>query len=187
MGAHPSSTTVFDLGFAFGPSRRTTTPLIRPLLISARRAPAFRPTRSVPPRDPTWAGHLGHLCRPPRIRPATFLAHPPRLRCGPLMASGFAVPCQLARTAPPSTRSTPAPRRAAVCHVFLGSRFCLGLPFHPALRRRSWLWLVVGAINLHRGLSPPARWSCRAYNEKPGSRRASHMNVAHARRMHSNR
>jgi len=53
--------------------------------------------------------------------------------------------------------------KGLVRHVFLGSRFCLRLPSHPASRRRSCHWLVVGAINLHRGLSPPARWSCRAY------------------------
>ncbi len=35
--------------------------------------------------------------------------------------------------------------------------------FPPASRRSSCLRLVVGAINLHRGLSPSSRWSCQAY------------------------
>ena len=30
---------------------------------------------------------------------------------------------------------------------------------------------MVGAINLHRGLSPPSRWSCRAYSDRPGALR----------------
>jgi hypothetical protein len=42
---------------------------------------------------------------------------------------------RLVRTAPPSMR-----------FVFLGSRFRLRLPSHPASRRRSWPWLVVSVI-----------------------------------------
>src|SRR5712691_7931665 len=68
------------------------------------------------------------------------------------MASGFAVLGQLARAAPPSMR-----------FLFVESRVRRGLPSHPASRRSSCLWLVVGAINLHRGLTPPSCWSCRAY------------------------
>ena len=143
------------------PARRA----VRPLLTSPRRARTSRPRRSFATRRSrqAWTGIPGHPRRPPRIRPATFLAHPPRLRDGPLMASGFAVRRKLARTAPPSTRSTP-PAKPPVRHVFLGSRFCLQLPSHPASRRRSCSRLVVGAINLHRGLAPPARWTCRAYD-----------------------
>jgi len=48
-------------------------------------------------------------------------------------------------------------------HVFLGSRFRLRLPSHPASRLSSCPRLVVGAINLHRGLAPPSCWSCRAH------------------------
>ena len=53
----------------------------------------------------------------PRVRPTTFIAHPPRLRNGPLMTSGFASWCRLARTAPPYTRSPPTPTRprCAMC------------------------------------------------------------------------
>ncbi len=37
----------------------------------------------------TATGHPGHPRRPPRVRPATFIAHPPRLRDGPLMDIGL--------------------------------------------------------------------------------------------------
>ena len=37
--------------------------------------------------------------------------------------------------------------RAPMRHVFLGSRFRLRLPSHPASRRRSCPWLVVGVIS----------------------------------------
>src|SRR5206468_2597438 len=96
--------------------------------------------------------------------PVTFTAHPPHLRDGPLMASGFAKPCSLARAAPPPMR-----------FVFLRSRLCLRLPSHPASRRRSCPRLVVGAINLHRGPAPPAHWSCRAYIENPRNATLSHI------------
>src|ERR671930_2460297 len=79
------------------------------------------------------------------------------------MASGFASWCRLARTGPPSTRSTPDSSPSPTRHVFLGSRFRLRLPPHPASRLSSCHRLVVGAINLHRGLAPPSCWSCRAH------------------------
>ena len=44
--------------------------------------------------------------------------------------------------------------------------------FPPASRRSSCHRLVVGAINLHRGLAPPSCWSCRAYQRAPASRPA---------------
>ena len=50
-------------------------------------------------------------------------------------------PDRLASYAQPTT----AP--AAADHVFLGSRFRLRLPSHPASRRRSCPWLVVGVIS----------------------------------------
>lgn len=78
----------------------------------------------------------GHPWRPPRIRTATFPAHPPRLRNGLLMATGFAVLGRLAQADTPSTR-----------FVYLRSRVRLGLPSHPASRRRSCLRLVVRAIS----------------------------------------
>ena len=43
--------------------------------------------------------------------------------------------------------------------------------FPPASRRSSCHRLVVGAINLHRGLAPPSCWSCRAYQRPPGRAR----------------
>ena len=96
-------------------------------------------TPAVPHHPEPKAGHLGHPWRSPRIRPATFIAHPPRLRNGPLMTSGFAVPA-----------GSPGPPRLiravhAGDHVFLGSRFRLRLPSHPASRTTqlpSGLWLV---------------------------------------------
>jgi hypothetical protein len=127
---HPTSTGVLRLGFAFGPSRRPSIPpVLRPLLTSPRRAAPSQTPPSHPTRRSAHTHRPGiqeHPWRSPRIRPATFLAHPPRLRDGPLMTTGFAVPSRLAQTAPPSTR-----------FVFLGSRFRLRLPPHPASRRRS--------------------------------------------------
>ncbi len=82
------------------------------------------------PANRTSDGHLGHPWRPPRIRPATFLAHPPHLRDGPLMTSGFAITGRLARTAPPHTRSPPDHRARAMCSS--GRDFASGfLPTPP--------------------------------------------------------
>jgi hypothetical protein len=122
---------VLRLGFAFGPSRRPAIPpVLRPLLTSPRRATPSRtsPSRTTPRTKRT--GHLGHPRRSPRVRPATFIAHPPRLRNGPLMTSGFVSWCRLARTAPPSTRSTP---RISTRHVFLGSRLRTPASSPPSL------------------------------------------------------
>ena len=44
----------------------------------------------------------------------------------------------------------------ATRHVFLGSRFRLRLPSHPASRRRSCPWLVVGVISSTGDLHPRA-------------------------------
>src|SRR5512132_2320411 len=137
FNATTASTNVLTLGFAFGPSRRPTIPpVVRPLLTSPRRA---TPSRTPPSRATRRAvlahrtGILGHPRRSPRVRPATFVAHPPRLRTGPLMASGFASWCRLARTAPPSTRSPPAPSPGPVRHVFLGSRLRTPASSPPSL------------------------------------------------------
>ena len=164
--ATATSTNVLALGFAFGPSRRSTIPpVLRPLLTSPRRAAASRPPPSRPTRRtaPTrWTGIPRHPRRSPGISPATFTAHPPHLRDGPLMTSGFAIACWLARAAPPPMR-----------FVSLGSRIRLRLPSHPASRRRSCPRLVVGAINPHRGLTPPSGWTCPAYTTKAALGRPS--------------
>src|SRR6266511_4106500 len=134
FNVHPASTSVLRLGFAFGPSRRPSIPpVIRPLLTSPRRATPSRtsPSRTTPRSKRT--GHLGHPRRSPRVRPATFIAHPPRLRNGPLMGSGFASWCRLARTAPPSTRSPPDPSPDPTRHVFLGSRLRTPASSPPSL------------------------------------------------------
>ena len=130
------------------------------------------------PHHPTNApndadGHLELPWRPPRIRPTAFPAHPPRLRDGPLMDIGLRH-AEPARPDRPALYAQPTrPQAVRVRHVFLGSRFRLRLPSHPASRRRSCHWLVVGAINLHRGLAPPSRWSCRAYSDRPSAFRRS--------------
>jgi len=46
--------------------------------------------------------------------------------------------------------------KAPMRHVFLGSRFRLRLPSHPASRRRSCPWLVVGVISSTGDLHPRA-------------------------------
>jgi hypothetical protein len=164
VNATTTSTNVLTLGFAFGPSRRSSIPpVLWPLLTAPRRTAASRPRPSRTTPRSTRAGHLGHPQSPPRVSPATFIAHPPRLRNGPLMASGFASWCRLARTVPPSTRSPSRSSSIPTRHVFLESRLRLRLPPHPASRLRSCPRLVVGAINLHRGLAPPSCWSCLAH------------------------
>jgi len=81
--ATATSTNILALCFTFGPSRRTTTPpVIRPLLTSPRRATTSRPPPFLATRRSSWTGIPEHPRRPPRIRPATFLAHPPHLRNG---------------------------------------------------------------------------------------------------------
>jgi hypothetical protein len=134
---HPASTSVLRLGFAFGPSRRPAiSPVIRPLLTSPRRTETSRSRLSLATRRSTptaWTGIPGHPRRPPRVRPTTFVAHPPRLRNGPLMASGFASWCRLARAAPPSTRRATRPRTIPMPHVFLGSRLRTPASSPPSL------------------------------------------------------
>ncbi len=154
------------------PSRHQRSRLVvRPLLTSPQQAGTSRPrpsrtTQRTRPR--ARKGILGRPWRPPRIRPTAFPAHPPRLRNGPLMDIGLRH-AEPARPDRPALYAQPTrPQAIRVRHVFLGSRFRLRLPSHPASRRRSCPRLVVGAINLHRGLSPPSRWSCRAYSGSRG-------------------
>jgi len=135
INAHPASTSVLRLGFAFGPSQRYRSPLvIRPLLTSPRRVNASRrqPSRTTPRTK--WTGHLGHPWRPPRIRPATVIAHPPRLRTGPLMDIGLRL---VGADSPGPTRLIRAACRAQTAgpadHVFLGSRLRTPASFPPSL------------------------------------------------------
>jgi hypothetical protein len=86
VNAPTTSRNVLPLSFAFGPSRRPTIPpVLRPLLTSPQRATTFRPSPSHTTRRTRKArsGIPEHPRRPPWIRPATFLAHPPRLRDSP--------------------------------------------------------------------------------------------------------
>ncbi len=70
-----------------------------------------------------------------------------------LMVTGFTFLSRLTQIAPPSTR-----------FVFLGAGVRLGLPSHPASRRRSCLRLGVSTTSSSRGLSPPIDRPCRAYS-----------------------
>ena len=144
VNATITSTNVLALGFAFSPSQRPSIPLVlRRLLTSPRRAAPSRapPSRTTPRTHRT--GHLGHPRRSPQVRPATFIAHPPRLRTGPLMNIGLrhAEPARPDRHA---SYAQPTAAEATACHVFLGSRLCLRLPSHPphGVAVAIDLWLV---------------------------------------------
>ena len=135
IDATTTSTNVLTLGFAFGPSQRYRSPLvIRPLLTSPQRATPSRapPSRTTPRTIRT--GHLRHPWRPPRIRPATFIAHPPRLRTGPLMDIGLRL---VGAGSPGPTRLLRAAhhtRPAGIAdHVFLGSRLRTPASSPPSL------------------------------------------------------
>src|SRR3978361_2132058 len=72
-----------------------------------------------------------------------------------LMVTGFTFLSRLTQIAPPSTR-----------FVFLGAEVRLGLPSHPASRRRSCLRLGVSTTSSSRGLPPPIDRPCRAYSRR---------------------
>src|SRR5436305_10574121 len=81
-----------------------------------------------------------------------------------LMVTGFTFLSRLTQIAPPSTR-----------FVFLGAGVRLGLPSHPASRRRSCLRLGVSTTSSSRGLPPPIDRPCRAYSQDaPGRRDRMH-------------
>ena len=71
------------------------------------------------------------------------------------MVTGFTFLSRLTQIAPPHTR-----------FVFLGAGIRLGLPSHPASRRRSCLRLGVSITSSSRGLSPPSDRPCRAYSRR---------------------
>src|SRR5947209_1050623 len=79
-----------------------------------------------------------------------------------LMVTGFAFLSRLTQIAPPSTR-----------FVFLGAEVRLGLPSHPASRRRSCLRLGVSTTSSSRGLPPPIDRPCRAYSRRRLRRRGT--------------
>src|SRR5215475_14401601 len=74
--------------------------------------------------------------------------------------TGFTFLSRLTQIAPPSTR-----------FVYLGAGIRLGLPSHPASRRRSCLRLGVSTTSSSRGLSPPSDRPCRAYSRRRLRRR----------------
>src|SRR5215471_10282831 len=65
--------------------------------------------------------------------------------------TGFTFLSRLTQIAPPYTQ-----------FVYLGAGIRLGLPSHPASRRRSCLRLGVSITSSSRGLSPPSDRPCRA-------------------------
>src|SRR5262252_6023762 len=69
--------------------------------------------------------------------------------------TGLTFLSRLTQIAPPYTR-----------FVFLGAGLRLGLPSHPASRRRSCLRLGVSITSSSRGLSPPSDRPCRAYSRR---------------------
>src|SRR2546423_11431808 len=77
-----------------------------------------------------------------------------------LMVTGLTFLSRLTQIAPPSTR-----------FVFLGAGVRLGLPSHPASRRRSCLRLGVSTTSSSRGLPPPIDRPCRAYSSAAFGRR----------------
>ena len=99
--------------------------------------------------------HNRHPGRPPRIRTTTF-PYARRVYVTTLsVVTGFTFLSRLTQIAPPYTR-----------FVFLGAGIRLGLPSHPASRRRSCLRLGVSTTSSSRGLSPPSNRPCRAYSRR---------------------
>src|SRR5215472_12392948 len=92
--------------------------------------------------------------------------------------TGLTFLSRLTQIAPPYTR-----------FVFLGARFRLGLPSHPASRRRSCLRLGVSITSSSRGLSPPSDRPCRAYSRRRLRRRrpgvSAGLSLAEARPAHA--
>ena len=99
--------------------------------------------------------HNRHPGRSPRIRTTTFpLARRVYVTTLSVM-TGFTFLSRLTQIAPPHTR-----------FVFPGAGIRLGLPSHPASRRRSCLRLGVSTTSSSRGLSPPSDRPCRAYSRR---------------------
>ena len=117
---------------------------------SQTRTSRSRAVDAAPPQ------HNRHPGRPPRIRTTNVPLHPPHLRNDPVDGDDFTFLSRLTQTAPPSTR-----------FVFLGAEVRLGLPSHPASRRRSRLRLGVSTTSSSRGLPPPIDRPCRAYSSAP--------------------
>ena len=161
INVHPTSTSVLQLGFAFGPSRGLIDPAGNTTSADFSTASSSLAATAVPhhPANRPSDEASGTPAEISPVKATTFIAPPPRLRNGPLTTTGFAVTGQLARTVPPHTRTR---RHRGDEPCVLGSRLRLRLPSHPASRLRSCPWLVVGVF-LHRGLAPPSCWSCQAH------------------------
>jgi len=118
-------------------------------------------TDATVPYHPTSArnGADGHLGTPAETSPgkASNLHRAPTASTQrPLDDNGLrcnrpARPDRLASYAQPTNAV-----KASMRHVFLGSRLRLRLPSHPASRRRSCPWLVVGVISSTGDLHPRA-------------------------------
>jgi hypothetical protein len=135
----------------FGPSRLMSVPppVLRPLLTSAWSARISRCEPSARRHDSTTdtQADLPGYERP--LSPCARRVYVTTL----LMVTGFTFLSRLTQIAPPCTR-----------FVFLGAGIRLGLPSHPASRRRSCLRLGVITTSSSRGLSPPSDRPCRAYS-----------------------
>ena len=122
-------------------------PVPRPLLTSARSAPPHGAGR--------WRGDTTAQPAPRQTSPDKTTNSPCARRVYVTtlsMVTGFTFLSRLTQIAQPHTR-----------FVFLGAGIRLGLPSHPASRRRSCLRLGVSATSSSGGLSPPNR-PCRAYS-----------------------
>ena len=131
-------------------------PVLRPLLTSpGERRPLGR-HRPAPPREPTSDGASSDTRGASPDKASDLLAHPPHLRDGPLMTTGFAV---LAGSPGPPRLLCGSPPPALVPRVAASPP----ASFPPRLATTQ-LPLACGWCHLlHGGLAPPSCWSCRAY------------------------
>ena len=104
--------------------------------------------------------HNRHPGRSPRIGTINFPCARRVYVTTLLMVTGFTSLSRLTQIAPPCTR-----------FVFPGAGFRLGLPSHPASRRRSCLRLGVSTTSSSRGLPPPIDRPCQGYSRRPAARR----------------
>ena len=150
---------------AFGPSRLMSVPppVLRPLLTSARSTPTSRCEPSARRHHSTTDTRADLPGQERSISPCARRVYVTTL----LMVTGFTFLSRLTQIAQPHTR-----------FVFLGAGFRLGLPSHPASRRRSCLRLGVSttcAPTQGRVISPhresARRGRTRSPHQRPGRQR----------------
>jgi len=140
--------------------------------LSTRWPPATRLLGHYRGRTPTGKSNTASE---DALRPATFIAHPPRLRNGPLMDIGLrhAEPARPDRHA---SHAQPTAAEATACHVFLGSRIRLRLPSHRthgvAVAIDLWLVPSTSTGDLHpRTAGHAGRTRVAGTVARPGSHR----------------